>query len=316
MATAKRNAKTKAATKSKKAAPKKTAAPTKKAATKKAATKKAAPEKKAAPTQKRAVASLVATTTTESAPPTTRAPETLGTIRCPSGTLAIFDVGLVGYLAREALEPAIVKVEVPADRPLEVTGTRVGRGRLADCWDHVAVLLSDGEVHTSRKLGKAGVDFARLVLMDHAALDAWQHEDSLDGRADVVFWGRDEAALARALGASRTKDGHGWMNLPVADAEARALEADRKKAANKWLLKIDYRPHSHHYLALATARANPRGAGELDLAGSRLLLFFTSWGDGVFPIFLDLDAQERPVRVRVQLATPASFAAMSAVNQR
>jgi len=43
-------------------------------------------------------------------------------------------------------------------------------------------------------------------------------------------------------------------------------------------------------------------------------LLFTSWGDGVFPIYLDLDHDDRPVQVRIQLATAESNAAMASVN--
>lgn len=240
--------------------------------------------------------------------------ESLGSILCPSGKLGIFDIGLFGYLPRPALEPQIVKTEVPHDRELPVIGARVGRGRFADCWDHVAIQIADGEVHGSKKLGEAGVDFARLVCVDHASLDQWQHEDSLDGLADVMFWGRDEAQLARAMRALRTREGYGWSNLTVADAEAKLMEAERLKAQNEWRLATDFRPHSHHFHALAAARANPNGAGELDLGGGRMLLFFTSWGDGVYPIYLDVDSDDRPVRVRIQLATAASNAAMRAVN--
>jgi hypothetical protein len=238
----------------------------------------------------------------------------LGEITAPSGTLAIFDVGLFGYLPREALDPAIVKVTVPADRPLRVVGERVGAGRFSDCWDHVAIVLGDGDATHWKKLGKAAVDFARLVCMDFAALDHWQHEDSLDGKADFVFWGRDDQVLARVMGAPRHREGYGWIDLSVADAEAKADIAARKKSENGWQFAMDVRPHSHHFHALAAARANPVGAGTLELAGSKLLLFFTSWGDGVFPIFLDLDDADRPVRVRIQLATAESNAAMRAVN--
>ncbi len=240
--------------------------------------------------------------------------EVLGEITVPSGKLAIFDIGLVGYLPREALEPAIVKATVPADRPLSIVGTHVGKGRFGDCWDHVAVELSGKEVHTSRKLGEAGVDFARLICMDHAALDHWQHEDSLDGKADFVFWGRDEAQLARAMRAKKIDEGYGWLDLSIEEAERKGDEAARLKAENNWLLATDYRPHSHHFQALGAARKNPHGAGTLELAGTRLLLFFTSWGDGVFPIYLDLDSEDHPVQVRIQLATAESNAAMTQVN--
>jgi hypothetical protein len=45
-------------------------------------------------------------------------------------------------------------------------------------------------------------------------------------------------------------------------------------------------------------------------------MFFTSWGDGVFPIYLDVDHDDQPVRIRIQLATEASNAAMRSVNSR
>lgn len=240
--------------------------------------------------------------------------ETLGEITAPSGKLALFDIGLVGFMPRDVLESTIVKVDVPKDRPLTVTGTRVGKGRFAECWDHVTVDLADGEVTHAKKLGSAAVDFARIVLMDHAALDHWQHDDSLDGKADVVFWGRDEVQLAQEMKAPRTKEGYGWTNLALMDAESKVFDAECVKADKNFVLNIDYRPHSHHFQALAKARAGTTGAGVLELAGTRMMLMFTSWGDGVFPIFLDLDADDNPVRVRVQLALPEANAAIDAVT--
>jgi hypothetical protein len=287
-----------------------------KSSAKKSATKTAA-KPKAKPKAKRAKKPAKATQAKRSKPiaqPQSPRVE-LGTITVPSGTLAIFDIGLVGYLPLPALDPAIVKAEVPRDRELSVIGAHVGKGRFSDCWDHVAVVLGPGEIHGSKKLGEAGVDFARLVCMDHAALEHWQHEDSLDGKADFVFWGRDDELLAKVMNAPRIKDGYGWANLSVAEAEAKGDIAARKKSENSWLLATDFRPHSHHYQALAAARASPHGAGMLELAGTRLLLFFTSWGDGVFPIYLDLDHDDRPVQVRIQLATAESNASMRAVNR-
>jgi hypothetical protein len=242
------------------------------------------------------------------------ASETIGTVTVPSGTMAVFDIGLVGHLPMAALEPALVKVSAPSDRPLEVVGVRVGKGRFADCWDYVAVELGAGEVTSTRKLGEAGVDFARLVCMDRGALDHWQHEDSLDGLADFVFWGRDAGELAKAMRAPVTSEGHGWIDLTVAEAEAKADQAARLKSEHHWLLATDFRPHSHHFRALAAARKSRNGAGTIDVGGAQICLFFTSWGDGVFPVFLDLDEHDHPVRVRIQLATDASDAALRAVN--
>ncbi len=240
--------------------------------------------------------------------------ETIGSVTVPSGRLAVFDVGLVGHLPMAALEPALVLVDAPRDRVLEVVGVRVGKGRFADCWDHVAVELGRGEIASTRKLGEAGVDFARLVCMDREALDHWHHEDSLDGLADFVFWGRDAGELAKAMAAPAMSEGYGWTDLTVADAEAKADRAARLKSEHHWLLATDFRPHSHHFAALAAARQSRSGAGTIEVGGAQVCLFFTSWGDGVFPIYLDLDDDDRPVRVRIQLASAASDAAMRAVN--
>lgn len=222
----------------------------------------------------------------------------LGEIVIPSGQLAIFDIGLVGYLPRPTLAPMIVQAHVPTS-PLPVVGTRVGRGRFAECWDHVAVRLGDGEAVASKKLGEAAIDFGRVMLMDLAAFDHWQHEDSLDGLADVALSGRDAAKLASVVGAPRT----GWRNLPLAEAEAKADLAAKYKSENRWLVQIEVRPHSHDFQLRA---AMERGVATMELAGTRLLLFATSWGDGVFPVYLDLDEAERPVQVRVQLAPPTA----------
>ncbi|MEJ7602061.1 MAG: hypothetical protein WKG01_29460 [Kofleriaceae bacterium] len=239
----------------------------------------------------------------------------LGKITVPSGRVGIFDLGLIGYLPRPALEPAIVIADVPADRPLPVIDARLGRGRFSDSWDQVSIVLGDGVVSSSKKLGEAAADFARLACMDLALLDHWEHEDSLDGRADFVFSGRDERLLAAAMVAPRQADGYGWVDVKLADAEARSDVAARKKAENKWLLTMELRPHSHHYQIAAASRANRLGAGTLELAGAQMLMFLTTWGNGVFPIYLDRDAADRPVRIRIQLAS-ADARSMAAAEAR
>src|SRR5436309_2931493 len=119
-----------------------------------------------------------------------------------------------------------------------------------------------------------------------------------------------KAKPAKAKRAPETPEGHGWHDLPVADAEAKAIQADRLKAEHHWLLATDFRPHSHHFHALAAARKSKHGAGTIEVGGAKVCLFFTSWGDGVFPIYLDVDSEERPVQVRVQLNTADSNADM------
>jgi hypothetical protein len=219
----------------------------------------------------------------------------------------------MGYLPREVLDPMLICAPVPSDRALAVTGTRVGKGRSAHRWDHVAIDLAERErreIAHARKLGEAASDFAALICMDRAAIDHWQHEDSLDQLADVVVSGRDEAALAKAIGAKRLPqiDGYGWTNLPLAEAEAKTDRAAQFKSENKWLVTTELRPHSHHFHALAAARASPSGAGMIEIGGARVLLFSTSWGSGVYPVYLDMDEDGHPIRLRIQLAPAASNA--------
>jgi len=291
--------------------PARPAKPTKPARPRKqpAGTTRAAPPVRAKPVAEPDRATRIATAAAERGKAAGEAsgPVQLGSITVPSGTLAIFDVGLMGYLPREALDPMLICAPVPSDRALAVVGTRVGAGRFAACWDHVAIELAGPDRHDvahARKLGEAACDFARLICMDRAAIDHWQHEDSLDQLADFVFSGRDEAQLAKALGAKRLPHGggHGFTDLPLAEAEAKADRAAELKAEHKWLLVTELRPHSHHFDALAAARASPSGAGVLEIGGARVLLFFTSWGNGVYPVYLDVDQDARPVRIRIQLA--------------
>ena len=151
--------------------------------------------------------------------------------------------------------------------------------------------------------------------MDHGALDHWQHEDSLDGLADFVFWGRD-AGRARE-GDGRTGD-VGGLRLDRPDGRGRRGEEPTAPRGSRPSITGCSRPTSAR-TRITSRRSPPRartrsGAGTIEVGGAQICLFFTSWGDGVFPIYLDLDDDERPVRVRIQLASDASDAAMRAVN--
>ena len=128
-------------------------------------------------------------------------------------------------------------------------------------------------------------------------------------------WKGRAEALARAVDAPRLSDGEfGWVDRPVDDIIALGTKAEETKAERGWLLATDFRPHTHHFLVLAQARASNTGSGELELAGGRTCMFFTSWGDGVFPVFADRDAAGNLLRIRVQLETDGSVEAMEHVN--
>jgi hypothetical protein len=240
--------------------------------------------------------------------------EVLGCVRAPSGELAIFDVGILQLVPPDDLARWVVKVSVPADRELRVVGKRLGTDDVAEYWDSVAVEVGDAPTTREEMVGEVTVDFARILMIDRVGFAAWEHEQSLDGKADFVFWGRDAEALAHALGAPAIAEGFGWLDLDVDECIARGTRAEDLKAERGWKLATDFRPHSHHYLALAQLRATDTGSGTIEVGGAPACLFATSWGDGVFPVYVDRDAAGALVRVRVQLATPDSLDAMRAVN--
>ena len=244
--------------------------------------------------------------------------ETLGEVTVPTGTLTILDPGHIGmFVAEQIPEVPVIAIEgLPRDRALPVIGERVGEGRWQDLWDHVAIRLADQPIVKSEQVGEAMVDFARLLLADEGNGEKWIHEDSIDGRADFVFWGRDAGSLAAAIDAPALEDGNfGWRDLPVAEIVERGTAAEELKEERGWKLATDFRPHSHHWQALEAARASPTESATIDVDGLRVCLFMTSWGDGLFPIFADLAADDALVQIRIQLRTADSEEAMASVNQ-
>jgi len=54
-------------------------------------------------------------------------------------------------------------------------------------WKRVLVRCNPQVISRSERVGRVGVDYARLLIADFDVLGAWQHEDSLDGLSDFVF---------------------------------------------------------------------------------------------------------------------------------
>ena len=77
------------------------------------------------------------------------------------------------------------------------------------------------------------------------------------------------------------------------------LEEMRDQEGCKFV--TDFRPHSHHFLVMRQVRASPTESGTLEVGGAMICTFMTSWGDGFFPVYRDLDVGERLVRVRINL---------------
>ncbi len=196
--------------------------------------------------------------------------------------------------------PAISVAGIATDRRLPVTATPD-----ADFgWSHFRIEVSDEPVEEIRALGDIGVDWARFVFADAAALRHWQHEDSVDGRADVVFWGLHEGEVAEEFGVGRTstpgEDVYGWLDLPEAEAleRAQALQ-DRKSAAPERRFAFDFRPHSHHWQVMAGVRASEYEAATIEVGGAEIMFAMTSVGDGFFPARLELGRSGAPVAIQV-----------------
>lgn len=214
--------------------------------------------------------------------------------------------------------PVVAIGGLPAGRELPVTATLVDYGgRVGPRWETVTIHAgptpadagpaADGDHDETGPIGMVGVDAARLILADADGLAAWRHDEPVDGRADVAFWGLSQEEAAAELSApflgTTGEDGvRGWtdLDLPGAIERVTALEAwcaarpDRR-------LAVDFRPHSHHWDVMARVRASEWEAGQIEVGGARMLCFMTGWGDGLYPVHADRDAGGGLLAVRIVL---------------
>lgn len=137
-----------------------------------------------------------------------------------------------------------------------------------------------GRAPESIRLGDLPVDRCGMVVGDAVALDAWTGlgEPSDNGLADLSYWGRHaEAARAHFGGEQvgpRCESGpHGWLDLPVAEAEQRAeVLADWTREHHQGIgLVWSVEPHTDYYRAQRAGWDHPTDAGVIEVAGCRVL---------------------------------------------
>ncbi|MBL8714959.1 MAG: hypothetical protein JNL79_03140 [Myxococcales bacterium] len=216
----------------------------------------------------------------------------LALTQCPTTAQMSFHGAWAGVLGR-----------LP-ERPLRVVAEPMPEGRWSGRLCRVTLELREGVAASVERFGCTIVDHARLLFIDADAAAAWTSDTSLDGRADIVFHGRDAAALAHAIGASPLDDhSFGFRDLTEHDAEATLLWLDRFLRERGGTVVIDHRPHSHLHQLMAQVRASPNECGVVELAGSRACGFMTSWGDGFFPLHRELSESGAVLRVHVELGT-------------
>src|SRR5262249_37789847 len=117
---------------------------------------------------------------------------------------------------------------LPTDRPLKVIGRPHDYGEgVGPRWSEVSLEV-DGASKEINRVGLVGVDWARMILIDADALGSWVHERSLDGLADVAYWGRDAANARAAFGGKELEDRTlGWADLPESEAVEIAVRIER-----------------------------------------------------------------------------------------
>ena len=186
-----------------------------------------------------------------------------------------------------------------AEGMLAISGERTDEGH----WRWVDVAVRPGRtVATVDVVGEVIVDEARLMIADLDALGDWVHGASMDGKADLAFWGRDADDVAQELGAGKLPEGvWGWADLDVEAAEARYSEMEALKQARGIKFMADFRPHSHHFTVMAQVRSSPYEVGHLDVGGRRVCMLMTSHGDGMYPVLALRDASGELVGVRIDL---------------
>jgi hypothetical protein len=196
---------------------------------------------------------------------------------------------------------AAVVEGAPVNRSLCVVGERMPAPD-QDKWKRVvAECNTQCAISRSEKVGHVAVDYARLMIADFDALGAWHHEDSLDGLADYIFWGRDAEKVAQACKAPRlTADEFGWINVSEALAQERGTAVEEHRQEHGLKLATDYRPHSHHWQVMRTARTSPTESGTTKVGGVIVCNFMTTWGDGIFGVYRDLSSSHELVQIRIE----------------
>ena len=95
----------------------------------------------------------------------------------------------------------------------------------------------------------------------------------------------------------------GWQNLPMDAAVplARRLFTLRE-TRDDLKFALDFRPHTVEWHLLEQVRYGGTESGTVEFGGAKATMFMTTWGDGFFDVFRDLDRDGNLVAVRIELA--------------
>lgn len=265
-------------------------------------------------------------------PPLEGVPVELGQVTSPSGTILVVDMsfGLLEF-GIEAVEPAqdapmiqsivqtsegaasvhsgvveaIVLGGVPTDARLSVYGVRMGPEHCEDFyWQWVFLDVRPGAaIACSEYLGSIMTDYSLLMFGDVLAVRAWHHFESIDGMADLSFWGGDVQHFAQEIGAPPYDDRgfgtFGWKDLPSDQAKERALELTRLASQHAFGIRVADWQHTHSYLMEKQIASSESHSGTLQVGGALACGFSTGTYGTNFAVVRDLDSLGQLVRVRV-----------------
>lgn len=248
----------------------------------------------------------------------------LGSVLCPSGQLTICDWVAAGewspkryhhgpmpgsprVLIRTACNTDGALIEgLRPDGAYPVSG-EYRRGESRDAiLSKLYVTIRDGIAAERAEIGTASVQYGRMVVVDGALDLDWDDDISIDGLADVAFWGRHGAEVAAEVGARPlTSPGEGrgvfgWRDLPLAEAERIARDLEAMRSQQKAFV-VDLRPQTEQWRHLENLRQSRTRSIAIEGDRARLILFDSDVGHHLCFIGADLDAAGQLLRVIVDL---------------
>jgi hypothetical protein len=181
----------------------------------------------------------------------------------------------------------------------------------------ICVTMREGVTARTERFARVMVDWARLMIVDLDAVGLWEHERPLDGLGDFAFWGPDAPAVAKGLGAKEIEKGvFGWRDLAADEAARNGKRVEELRKRDSLKFATDFRPHSHHHQLMTQVRASTTGSGVIALGAAHACGFMTTWGDGLFDLHRDLDANGQLLQLRLELGTEERQKLMRKVELR
>lgn len=211
---------------------------------------------------------------------------------------------------------------LPRDAPMEVLGYASTDRESASGWARLDLVVdADREATRSVTVRGVSIDSGQFLLADLVALDDFKGCVSLDGLADVAFWGEHAAALARALDAEQLDEqSWGWRDATRSQAEAHYFRLREAMGRLELPVETRLRPHGHDEELARQLRSGAGRTGTIELDGAQVLAVDLRSGEGLFDVTVWTDDEGKVVRLEVPLqkhrTDPATSDATALVSLR